>query len=227
VDAVTGQVLLSALGVSISPVPVAATLVILLAHRAASGVAFLVGWITGIALVLAVAATLGRLVGTGGASGVSVWSVLALTIGVIAFALAIREGRRHRRGTGRSPAAWVAGVAALSPARALGVGVLLVAANPKNLALLVPAGIVLARARLPAGMEILLGALFVLVAGSSVLVPVVVRQVIGDRADPVLVAIRGFLARHETRIAVLVLVVVGTVLVTYGVRGLAAAAPVI
>jgi hypothetical protein len=84
-------------------------------------VAFLVGWTAGIALVLAVAAALGRVVGideAGGLSvdetgGLSVWSALALTIGALAFAIANREQRQHRRRAGRSPTAWVAGVGAL------------------------------------------------------------------------------------------------------------------
>jgi hypothetical protein len=221
VDPAAAQVLVPALGVSISPVPVAAVLVILLARRPGpTSTSFLAGWIGGIALVLAGAAALGRAIGIGAAGTSPVLSALAVTIGAVALALAARYLLHARRGAARSR--WVAALDSLSPAGAFGIGLLLSAVNPKNLALLVAAGLALGGTR-PGGPDLLVGAAFVLLASSTVLVPVAVHRAIGDRAEPVLAAVRTFLTRYETLISVLVLLVTGTVLVAHGFGGLASA----
>jgi hypothetical protein len=221
VDPAIGQVLVPAVGVSISPVPVAAGLVILLAGRPrGTSAGFLAGWLTGIALVLAAATRLGHLTETGRAAG-SALSGLALVLGLVLLALAARTWRRCVvRGSDRGPPAWITAVDSLAPGRALAVGLLLAVANPKNLALMLPAGIALARARLPGEEQVLVAAAFMLVATSTVLVPVLLHGAMGPRVNPVLVAMRRFLTRHGTAISV-VLLLVGTVLAAQGVSGLA------
>jgi hypothetical protein len=92
--------------------------------------------------------------------------------------------------------------------------------NPKNLALMLPAGIALAPARLPGEEQVFVGFTFVLVATSTVFVPVVLHRALGPRVNPVLIAARGFLARHGTAISVGVLLVVGIVLAAQGAGGL-------
>ena len=94
-DSAIGQVLVPAVGVSISPVPVAAGLVILLAGRPrGTSAGFLAGWLTGIALVLATATHLGRATETGRAAGPAL-SVLALVLGLFLLPLAVRAWRRR------------------------------------------------------------------------------------------------------------------------------------
>lgn len=221
VDPAIGQVLVPALGVSISPVPVAASLVILLAGRPrGTSAGFLAGWLAGIALVLAIATRLGQATETGRAVG-SVLSGLALVLGLLLLALAARTWRRHVvRGSEAGAPAWITAVVSLAPGRALGVGLLLAVVNPKNLALMLPAGIALARARLPGEEQVFVGFTFVLVATSTVFVPVVLHRALGPRVNPVLIAARGFLARHGTAISVGVLLVVGIVLAAQGAGGL-------
>ena len=93
VDPAIGQVLVPAVGVSISPVPVAAGLVILLAGRPrGTSAGFLAGWLTGIALVLAAATRLGHLTETGRAAG-SALSGLALVLGLAG----LKRRSRHDR----------------------------------------------------------------------------------------------------------------------------------
>jgi hypothetical protein len=221
VDPAVAQVLVPALGVSISPVPVAAVLVILLARRPRpTSTGFLTGWTGGIAVMLAGTAALGRAIGVGAAGTVPVLSALAVAIGVLAIALAARYLLQARRGA--PPSRWVAVLDSLSPGGAFGIGLLLSAANPKNLALVVTAGLALAGTR-PGGPDLLVGTAFVLLASSTVLVPVAVHRAIGTRAEPLLAAARTFLARYETVISVLVLLVAGTVLVAHGFGGLAPA----
>ena len=221
VDPAIGQVLVPAVGVSISPVPVAAGLVILLAGRpGGTSAGFLAGWLTGIALVLAAATRLGHVTETGRAAG-SALSGLALVLGLVLLALAARTWRRSVvRGPERGPPAWITAVDSLAPGRALALGLLLAVVNPKNLALMLPAGIALARARLPAEEQVLVGVTFVLMATSTVLVPVVLHRALGPRVTPALAAARRFLTRHGTVISVVVLLVVGTVLTAQGAGGL-------
>jgi len=219
------QLLFQALGVSVSPLPIAAVVVMLLTgDRMSTSTGFLAGWLTGIALVLDGAGSLGQAVENGRSGGTPLLPALVLTIGVLAVAVAVRTWRR-RPGRGAPPGlpAWIATVGALHPARAALVGLLLVGANPKVLALVVPAGIALAAEELSAAENVLAGGAFVLLAGSTVLVPVALRQAVGRRADPALVTMRGALVRHGAVISAVVLLVVGVVLTVQGAAGLVAA----
>jgi len=221
VDPAIGQVLVPAVGVSISPVPVAAGLVILLAGRPrGTSAGFLAGWLTGIALVLATATRLGHVTEPGRAAG-SALSGLALVLGLLLLALAARTWRRRVvRGPECGPPAWITAVDSLAPGRAVAVGLLLAVVNPKNLALMLPAGIALARARLPTEEQVLVGVTFVLMATSTVLVPVVLHRALGPRVNPALNAAKIFLTRHGTVISVVLLLMVGTVLAAQGAGGL-------
>src|SRR3954451_6445169 len=93
-----GQALVSALAVSLSPLPVGVALVMLLAgDRRSTSLGFLGGWLTGIALVLTGAGSLGRVVGVDRAGRAPALSAVTLTVGVLVFAIAVRNWR-HRQG---------------------------------------------------------------------------------------------------------------------------------
>jgi threonine/homoserine/homoserine lactone efflux protein len=107
----------------------------------------------------------------------------------------------------------------LTPAKAGGLGMLLSAANPKNLALALAAGASLAQAG-ASGSEAAVGLIVFVVIGSlTIAVPVVFSLGGGERAAHVLDGWRTWLSAHNTAMMAVLFLVFGTVLFSQGLRG--------
>ena len=132
------EVLTFAVGVAISPVPIIAVTLMLFSRRArVNGPLFLLGWVLALAVVSAVVylvAVQGGAATSSTASDSIAWGKIVL--GALLLMLALRNGRK-RPAPGAEPEVpkWMAGIDALAPGKALGLGFLLAGVNPKNLIL--------------------------------------------------------------------------------------------
>jgi threonine/homoserine/homoserine lactone efflux protein len=108
----------------------------------------------------------------------------------------------------------------VTPVKATGLGFLLSALNPKNLAMCVAAGAVVAGGGLSAGQNVLAVAIFTLVAASTVLVPVVGYLVAKERMAPVLTNLRTWLEQNNATVMAILLLVIGAVLIGKGIGAL-------
>jgi threonine/homoserine/homoserine lactone efflux protein len=140
--AAISEVLPFAIGVAIVPVPVIAVILMLVSDTArGNGPAFLIGWVTGLAVafgaVYAVADAGDAATDTTASHTVS-WLTIAL--GVCLLLAALRSWRK-RPAPDAEPEmpGWMAGSDMLAPGKALGLSALLAATNPKNLVLMVGA----------------------------------------------------------------------------------------
>ena len=217
-----GDTLPLAIGVAISPVPVIAVILMLLSPRApGTGVGFLAGWVVGVAVVVTVVSLL---VGpaTSDSSGPSaVVSVLKVVLGVVALALAWREWRgRPRPGHPTGLPSWMSAIQSMTPVRATGLGALLAAVNPKNLTLCLSAGASIGGAGLNGGEDAVVVAVFVVVASSTVAVPVIGYVAAGDRATRPLDDLRDWLTDNNATVMTVLLLVIGAVILGQGVAGL-------
>jgi Sap, sulfolipid-1-addressing protein len=115
---------------------------------------------------------------------------------------------------------WMDTIDAFTAGRSLGVGVLLSAVNPKNLALSVATGLAIAQAGLSAGQEVgvLIG--YIVIGASTVLAPVVVYLAMGDRAAKILGGWRTWLAANNAVVMAVLLLVFAAVLIGKGISGL-------
>ena len=92
---VLGEILPLALGIAISPIPIIAIILMLITPKARSnGLAFLVGWMTGLAVVGGIALALANAVGLSASSEASqAESVIKLVLGVLLLLVALRQWR--------------------------------------------------------------------------------------------------------------------------------------
>ena len=104
--------------------------------------------------------------------------------------------------------------------RALGVGMVLSAVNPKNLALSIAAGLSIAQAGIPSGQEIGVLIIYIVLAASTVLAPLVVYIATGDRAATILGGWRKWLAANNAIVTSLLLLVFAVVLIGKGISDL-------
>ncbi|MEM9034361.1 MAG: GAP family protein [Actinomycetota bacterium] len=203
-----GGVLGYAIGVAVSPVPIAAVILMLFSRRARSNsTSFLAGWIFGIAVASSIVLVIPGLEaddrtpsdGTG-------WTKLALGAALLVLG-AWQWWSRPRGNAEAEPPGWMDRVDGLTPPAAFGLGFALAAINPKNLVLAVAAGATIASLPLDGGEAAGVVAIFTAVAAVSVVVPVVAYLVSGQRLDRTLELARAWLiANNQAVMAVLFIV---------------------
>jgi hypothetical protein len=217
-----GQVLPYAIGVAISPLPIIAVILVLFSEKArVNGLAFLGGWIVGITVVVVAA----YFVADGSdaatdqdASNTTYWVKIGL--GVLLLGVARRDWRKEKAGNATEPK-WMSSIDALTPVKAAGLAVLLSAVNPKNLALEVAAGAGVAQIAGASTGDVVVGlAVFVVLACSSIAVPVVVYLAGGERAAALLDGWKSWLTEHNAAVMAVLFLVFGAVLIGEGLRGL-------
>jgi threonine/homoserine/homoserine lactone efflux protein len=212
-------VLTFAVGVAISPVPIIAVTLMLFSQRArVNGPAFLLGWVLAVALVSGVAYTLadeGNAATSSTAADTIAWG--KIVFGVLFLLLAARNWRR-RPAPGTTPELpkWMAGVDALTPPKAFGLGLLLAGVNPKNLMLSASAGAALAGLGVPDGEAIGSLVVFVVVASISIAAPVIYYLVGGAEAKARLDEMKDWLVLHNDAVMAVLLLVFGAKLIADG-----------
>src|SRR3954466_3921709 len=171
---VVGDLLPLAVGVAISPIPIIAVILMLLAPRATgTSVGFLVGWVLGIVVAVTLFTVLADVAGlssSGQPSTAAAW--IQLVLGVLLLLVAVRQWGA-RPGAGETPTlpGWMAAIDSFTPLKALGLGFLLAAVNPKNLAMSISAGVAIGTGGLSNGQDAVVIAVYVVLAASTVAVP--------------------------------------------------------
>jgi threonine/homoserine/homoserine lactone efflux protein len=212
-----GSTLGLAIGIALSPLPVAAVILMLFSARARSNsLAFMVGWVVGIALVASLVTLIPGL-GTddGEPSTRAGWVKLALGALLLVAGVARWRARPKGEQEARAPK-WMQKIDELRPGAALGMGFVLSAVNPKNLLLAAAAGATIAEAALGGGETAAVIAVFTLVAASTVLVPVFGYLIAGKRLDPTLLRAKDWLVANNAAVMAVLFLVFGVNLVGDG-----------
>jgi hypothetical protein len=212
------DVLPLAVGVALSPVPIAALLVMLLSeHETANGRAFVLGWIGAVGGLAA--ATVIAEVRFNPSHPPTIVKATELAIGLILVSGAALAWRgRPRTAAHRRPSRWLAAADAISQPGAAALAVALVLLNLKDGTLTVGAGAEISNARLTAAGTILALAVFTVVATISVASPFVFAVIAGQRAKPTLHLFHAWLDRNGTVVGAVVLALAGAILTIAGLR---------
>lgn len=219
-----GDLIPSAVGVALSPVPIIAVVLMLGTPKAKrNGPAFALGWVVGLVVVSVIV----LLVADGAddpdsssATGVN-WG--QVVVGLLFLALAAKQWRGRPR-PGEEPAmpTWMAGIDAFTPGRSFGLGALLSGANPKNLALTAAGASFIAQAGTTGAESAVAVAVFVVIASLTVAGPVLYHLVATERASTALGSIKTFMTDHNAVIMMVVLLILGAKLLGQGLAGLGA-----
>jgi threonine/homoserine/homoserine lactone efflux protein len=219
-----GQVLSLGVGVALSPVPIIAVVLMLGTPRArANGPAFLLGWVTGLAL----AGTVILLVASGADASEdgdpATWvGVLKLVLGVLLLLVAARTWQVRPRGDREAELPkWMEAIDRFTATRSIGFGALLSGVNPKNLVLTVGAAAAIAQTGIPAGEQAVALAVFIVVATLGPGIPVAIYFAMGDRAERLLEELKGWMAAHNAAIMAVLCLLIATKLIGDGITALA------
>ena len=209
-----GEVLGYAVGIAISPVPIAAVILMLFSGRArANSVAFMFAWILGIALVTTVVVVVpGLEASESEPSTLAGWIKAVLGIGLLL--LAFQQWRsRPRPGEEPKTPAWMGKIDTMKFGGSFGLGFLLSALNPKNLLLAAAAGATIASIEMTTTESIATVLVFTLVAAATVIIPVVAYLIAGDRLDGPLDTAKTWLLENNSTVMAVLLLVFGAVLI--------------
>jgi threonine/homoserine/homoserine lactone efflux protein len=216
-----GDLLPSAVGVALSPIPIVAVILMLGTPRArTTGPAFAAGWVLGLVAVSVIVLLVAGDADSSDNTSTTV-DIVVLLFGLLLLSVAVRQWRgRPRPGEEPEMPKWMAAIDEVTAGRALGLGVLLSAVNPKNLALTLAAAASLAQAGPSAGGDAGGVAVFVAIGSLTVAGPVVAYFLMGKRAERVLAEIKQFMSDHNAVIMAVVCLVLAAKLIGNAIGGL-------
>jgi threonine/homoserine/homoserine lactone efflux protein len=218
-----GETLSLAVGVALSPVPIIAVILMLVTARArVNGPAFIIGWLLGLAVVGAIVLLVAP-DATDDSGGPTTWvSVLKLALGALLLLVALKQWRARPHDGQEAPTPkWMGAIDGFTAPKSLGAGVVLSAANPKNLLLAVAAAAAIAQTDIPGGEQAIAYTVFALIGTVGVATPVVIYFALGERSAELLDRLKRWMADHNAVIMVVLCLVVGAKLVGDAIAGLA------
>ena len=218
---VIGDLLPSAVGVALSPLPIVAVILMLATPRGrANGSAFAAGWVVGLIVVCVLVVVLAGGADEDGSTRTGVdW--LKLALGVLLVGVAWRQWqKRPKEGETPELPSWMAQLEDFDPMRSAAIGAALAAINPKNLALTLAGAATIAQGGLNAGGDTVAILVFVVIASVTIVTPVVLYLVMGDRAAKVLDSLRHWMAANNATIMTVVCVILAAKLIGAGIGGL-------
>jgi threonine/homoserine/homoserine lactone efflux protein len=219
-----GQVLSFGVGVSLSPVPIIAVVLMLGTPRArVNGPAFLLGWVLGLAVVGTIVLVAASGAGATEGDEPATWvAILKLVLGVLLLLVAVRQWRRRPRG-GEETAMpkWMRTIDRFTPGRSVAIAAVLSGVNPKNLLLTVGAAAAIAQTGAEAGEQAVALAVFIVVGTIGPGAPVAIYFALGARAERMLDELKLWMAAHSAAIMAVLCLVIGAKLIGDGISGLA------
>ena len=216
--AVLGQLIPLALVVAMSPLTIIPAIVLVLQSERArpTGLAFMSGWLLGLAATTAVFVQLPRLL-DGLNRPAPTWAAFVrIGVGIALMAFGVWRWVTRHRAT-KQPA-WLNRLGRMTPGGAATVGLGLILVNPKVLVMNAGAGLVIGTAGLGVAGSWVAVAYYTVIAGSSVLVPILAYAVAGERVDHQLEQLKHWMERQHAVLMAGFLAVVGLLLVYTGIR---------
>ena len=204
--------------VALSPLSIIPAVLVLRSPRPRpAGLAFLTGWLLGLFGLAAVFLLLSGVVGDlDRPPRWASWLRIVVGVALIGFGLL----RWLRRGEPHTPK-WMTSLTDLAPGRALVTALVLVVVNPKVFFVCAAAGLTIGTSGLGLTGAWSAVVYFALVAGSSVLVPVVAYAILTSRLDAPLRRLGEWMERQHTVLVAGLLVVIGVLLLYKGIHAIA------
>ena len=201
-----------ALGTFLATLPLAGVSLLLASRtRRKAHLSFLGGWMIG-ALLVGLLAILLSDVSAPGQGPPRLWVVwLRLILGIGLIALAARKWIKAS-GTDEAPG-WMRAFETAGASRLYGLGLIIVALNPKNALLFASGALVIAAKTYVPAKQVLAYSGFVIVASLSVLAPLMLSVLMGERAEAPLATLKKFAARHSAVILAVVTAVLGAIVI--------------
>lgn len=218
-----GDMLPFAFGVAISPMPIVAIVLMLITPEAkTNGLAFLGGWIAGIAIAGAIVLAVAHPSDTGDTDDPATWvSWLKLVLAVLLVLLAIKEWKgRPAPGEDVAMPKWMGMLNGITAVKAGGLAIVLSALNPKNLVFIIGGATAVALTGVSGGEQAISWVVFTIIASIGVAAPVVIYFALGDKANAKLNSLKDWMAHNNTAMMSVLCLIIGVKLLGDAISGL-------
>ena len=207
-----------ALVVALSPLSIIPAVLVLHTPRPRStGLAFLAGWLIGLAVLTAVFIEVSSLLG--GLDKPPPWaSWVRIIVGAALIVFGLYRWLTRKR-SAHTPG-WMQSVAKLTPARAALAAMALTIVNPKVLFICAAAGLAICTAGLGSAHIWIAVIWYVAVAASTVAIPILAYAVSGDRLDGALQRLKEWMEEQHATLVAAILIVIGLLVLYKGIHGL-------
>jgi len=207
-----------ALVVALSPLSIIpAVLVLHTPHPRPAGLAFLAGWLIGLAALTIVFVEISGLFGDlGTPPGWASW--LRIVIGAALIVFGVYRWLTRKR-SAHTPA-WMQRLGKLTPARAGLAALALTVVNPTVLFICAAAGLAIGTAGLGSAHIWIAVIWYVAVAASTVAIPILAYAVSGDRLDGALQRLKEWMEEQHATLVAAILIVIGLLVLYKGIHGL-------
>lgn len=208
-----------ALVVALSPLSIIPAVLVLHTPRPRpTGLAFLAGWLIGLAVLTSIFLEVSGLIGGLGGKPPSWASWLRIVVGAALILFGVYRWFTRKK-SAHMPK-FLQNMSKLTPARAGLTGLVLTIVNPKVLFICAAAGLAIGTTELK-GAQLWLAVLwYVVVAGSTVALPILAYAVSGDRLDAPLTRLKEWMERQHAVLVAAILVVIGLMVLYKGIHGL-------
>jgi Sap, sulfolipid-1-addressing protein len=217
---VLGKLIPIAAVIALSPITIIPAVLVLHAPRPRpASLAFLGGWVLGLAALTALFVS-----GSGMFGGLHkappTWaSWLRVVLGTALIALGLFHWfTRHRHS---ATPRWMRSFSTLSPARAGAMGVALAGVRPEVIILCLAAGLAVGNSCFSAGDQVVAAAIFVGISASTVAIPILGYVAAGDRLDNALERLKVWMQEKHGALLAITLVLIGLLVFYNGIRRLA------
>ncbi|MEN2741247.1 GAP family protein [Microbacterium sp. X-17] len=202
-----------------SILPILAAVILLLSPRPVPvSVAYLSGWTIGVFVLVTLFTLIARLVPAGVSDRMPTWvHIVEMALGALLVLWGLVALLRSRRGdqSATSPS-WTRMLNGIQPWRSFGFG-LVMNVRPKNLTLVLAAGLAIGTASLPVGSATLAIVIFTIV-GISTVGALVLAYLFGDGSvRPLLERLSGWLVSHSSTVLWVSMMFVGLILIVLAI----------
>jgi arginine exporter protein ArgO len=216
---VLGALIPLGLVIALSPITVIPAVLVLQAPRPRpSGLAFLTGWVLGLAALTALSVAGSGVLGGLHKSPPTWASWLRVILGAVLILFGIYRWLTRHRHT-ESPA-WMRSFATITPARAAITGAVLVVIRPDVLLICVPAGLAIGGSGMDVADDWMAAAFFVAIAASTVAIPILAYAAAGHRLDDAMARLKDWMEKNNAALMAAILVVIGLMVLYNGIHAL-------
>ncbi len=205
--------------IALSPITVIPAVLVLHTPRPRpTSLAFLTGWLFGLVALTAAFVGASDLLDGLHAAPPRWASWLRVVLGSVLIAFGVYTWltrRRHRKTPG-----WLSSFGKLTPARAGVTGAVLVAVRPEVLIMCAAAGLAIGTGGLAVPAAWTSGLVFVVVAASTVAIPILGFLAAGDRLDDTLERLKVWMEENHAAMMAVILVVIGLIVLYNGIHAL-------
>lgn len=208
------------LAVALSPMPIAALLLMLLSNKAKiNSVMFSTGWIVGLAvLVYAVSFLVSGSSSSIKASGFSLKQIIDIALGILLVFFAIKQWKgRPKKGQSATMPKWMSAVVSFSPVKAFAVGFLLATVNFKNTPVGIAVGTTLSH--LSSSGQLTGFIVYLLLASSTILLPTLAFLAFGKSLQGTISSLKTWLINNNATIMFVLFLIIGVMLISKAFGG--------